>query len=187
MEKYYLTGELQLTSIDSAKKSLELLKEIVPDDPWQFPNKEQIDMHTIKCTYNDATNYGYDIFDDLQKLCEIAKEHKGFNVYAKITYTGDYEGIILIKNNVFNEYGLDTAATIIENALNQCQNAEARYRETIRSYYNDHTEEGQIAKKAKMREDEALMHDILSISNEKLYEIYNEEYAAKYVKNGKVL
>ena len=51
-----------------------------------------------------------------------------------------------------------------------------RYRELIKAYFNDGTEQGRIAKYARMQEAEYILENILNVSHDAVRDIYNEEY-----------
>lgn len=55
----------------------------------------------------------------------------------------------------------------------------------IRSYFSDQTEEGQIAKYAKMAECEYWMEKMLGIPKSEIHGIYNHEYWGFYGKGGR--
>lgn len=55
-----------------------------------------------------------------------------------------------------------------------------RYRSSIRSYFADHTEEGMIAKHARMREDENILKTLFHESETEIERIYMDEYRMRY-------
>lgn len=59
-------------------------------------------------------------------------------------------------------------------------NVEQHYRECIRRYFDDPTEEGEIAKHAAMTECENILNEYFSCPRSRISEIYDSEYLRKY-------
>ena len=59
-------------------------------------------------------------------------------------------------------------------------NIEQHYRECIRKYFDDPTEEGEIAKQAAMAECEKILNEYFGYPRSRISEIYDAEYLKKY-------
>lgn len=59
-------------------------------------------------------------------------------------------------------------------------NMEQHYRELIRAYMRDHTEEGMVAKQAAMREAEFILREYFGCPQDHLNNIFDQEYLKEY-------
>ena len=59
-------------------------------------------------------------------------------------------------------------------------NKEQHYRELVRAYMRDRTEEGMIAKRAAMREAEYILREYFSCPQDHLNNIFDQEYLKEY-------
>ncbi len=59
-------------------------------------------------------------------------------------------------------------------------NIELHYRELVRTYMRDRTEEGMVAKQAAMREAEYILREYFSCSQNHLNNIFHQEYVKEY-------
>lgn len=148
------------------------------DIDYYLPSQEW-DDHGVTAGYEyGETVFGYGFCDRfLPELLRAAKAW-GYTVTADLGVSGDFDGIIRIRDNVLESWTFEDVA---QQHWAAEKSYEARYRELVQRYFNDQTEEGRIDKNARMEEAREVLISVFGWEPERVSEVYNEEYAKKYM------
>lgn len=136
------------------------------------------DAHSVTASYEyGETVFGYSFYSRfLPELLRAAKDWS-YTITADLEVSGDFEGIVRIRDNALESRSFEDVAQqhwIAEKSY------EARYRKLIQRYFNDQTEEGRIDMNARMEEAREVLISVFGWEPERVSAVYNEEYAKKY-------
>lgn len=190
MSEYYYEGTLKIStekagdSADGIRKMLSGIAEntdshldgeeigyYMPDPEWKA------DSVTVYYDYNGNNCYGFKFGDVFIPELIKAAEKSGYLVNADLVVNGDSEGILEIRDNVVNDQSFEDVA-------HQHWSAEKKYeqhfRDLIQDYFSDQTELGQMTKSGRMDEAKNVLASVFGWKQEKIDEVYEEEYWKKY-------
>lgn len=144
----------------------------MPETEWRT------DSVTVHYDYDDSNNcYGFKFGDVFIPELVKAAEKAGYLVNADLVVSGDFEGILEIRDNVITDQSFEDVA-------HQYWNVEKKYeqhfRDLIQDYFSDQTELGQMAKDGRMSEAKNVLATVFGWTKEKIDKIYEEEYWKKY-------
>lgn len=125
----------------------------------------------IEFSYRGEKVFGWTFSSWLETLVSYCHAY-GLRIEGDLQYIGDEEGFIQIRHGIIYNY---TAMELASKFLSLQSALETQYRRSIRVYFADTTEEGKIAKYARMEENEKTMTNLFQIPEKEINAIYEEE------------
>ena len=190
MAEYLYDGEIVLStkiSEDAKQKIFDLLlqeagSETALDDlAPTIRVKEQDGRCEVTLEYHDEHPCGRSQCRWFRSLYE---NRGSISMQGGLRYCGSEDGRIYISDDDFENLSLEDMADNAEAYEREQKRARLymveHYRELVRNYFADTTEQGRIDKYARFEECEFIMKKLYQFDTNEIRDIYNQEYKARY-------